>query len=67
LKESFYHHIQRLMAIGNFALFAGINRDKLGNNPRIGFAYPAWDRMDGATRVDIVQQAELYLDAIEAL
>lgn len=55
------------MAIGNFALLAGINRDKLRNNPRIGFAYPAWDRMDGETRVDIVQQAELYLDAIEAL
>lgn len=41
------------------------NRDVLENNPRIGRAYAAWDRMSAEKRSDYLQSAEAVLDALE--
>jgi len=43
------------------------HRDKLEKNPRIGMAYRLWNKMDGDLRVEILNQAEKYLNQIEEL
>ena len=43
------------------------NRVKLEKNPRIGMAYRTWDKMDTTKKGAILQQAEWYLENIDAL
>lgn len=45
--------------------FYARNREKLEKNPRIGMAYKTWDKM--TNRQEILDQAEKYLQNIEAL
>lgn len=39
----------------------------LRNNPRIGMAYVAWNKMTAVAQKEILAQAELYLEKIESL
>jgi deoxyribodipyrimidine photolyase-related protein len=43
------------------------NRELLRNNPRVAMMYRTWDKMDPAAKKDILTQASVYLDGIEAL
>jgi deoxyribodipyrimidine photolyase-related protein len=43
------------------------NRDKLETNPRIGMAYRTWDRMDDNKKLEIINQAEVYLQDLDSL
>jgi len=43
------------------------NRDKLENNPRIGFVYPTLNKMKPENREQLMAQAEAYLDGLEEL
>lgn len=44
--------------------FLDRQRDRLGDNPRMGNMYRTWDRMDGDKREDILAQADTVLDAL---
>ena len=43
------------------------HREKLERNPRIGMVYRTWDKMSGEARVATLEQAEMYLEQLEAL
>jgi deoxyribodipyrimidine photolyase-related protein len=43
------------------------NREKLAKNPRIGMAYVLWDKTPPEQKVEILQQAKIYLNDIENL
>ena len=43
------------------------HQDKLGKNPRIGMMYRIWEKMDSGKRVDLLEQAKIYLEDIENL
>ncbi len=43
------------------------NRDKLGNNPRLGQVYRTWDRMDDDKKRDYLASAARYLDSLDDL
>jgi deoxyribodipyrimidine photolyase-related protein len=43
------------------------HRDKLEDNPRIGFVYPTLNKMKGETRAEILEQAQKYLKNLETL
>jgi deoxyribodipyrimidine photolyase-related protein len=43
------------------------HRDKLERNPRIGMVYRTWDKMNGETRAETLEQAEWYLGKMEEL
>lgn len=47
--------------------FYEINRDKLGNNPRIGMMYRIWDKNTDEKKKEILDRAETYLENIESL
>jgi len=44
--------------------FLDRQRERLGDNPRMGNMYRTWDRMDGEKREDILAQADTVLDAL---
>lgn len=44
--------------------FLDRQRERLGDNPRMGNMYRTWDRMDGDKRKQIVAEAEALLDAL---
>ncbi len=43
------------------------NRNKLGNNPRVGMMYRTWDKMSVQKQKEILNQAENYLSVINDL
>lgn len=43
------------------------HRDKLENNPRIGFVYPTLDKMNKKQVEELLNQADTYLENIETL
>ncbi|MCA1763075.1 MAG: cryptochrome/photolyase family protein, partial [Flavobacteriales bacterium] len=43
------------------------HRDKLENNPRIGFVYRTLDKMNPEKRIDLLDQAKVYLEDLEGL
>jgi deoxyribodipyrimidine photolyase-related protein len=47
--------------------FYDSNRKLLEKNPRIGMMYKVWDKMQSDTKVEILHQAEKYLNEIESL
>lgn len=47
--------------------FYARNRGKLSSNPRVTMMYRTWDRMDRATRQDLLDQADFYLDHLDQL
>ena len=47
--------------------FYARNRDKLGNNPRIGMMYRVWDKMDTEEQNRILAQAKTYKEHAETL
>jgi deoxyribodipyrimidine photolyase-related protein len=44
--------------------FMDRNREKLKDNHRLFNVYAAWDRMDGARRAEILQQAHAFLKTL---
>ena len=47
--------------------FYARNRGKLEKNPRIGMMYRVWDKMASEQQQELLDQAESYLEKIEAL
>lgn len=47
--------------------FFEVNRDKLGNNPRMGMMYRVWDKMEADKKKAILDKAEYYLERINEL
>ena len=43
------------------------HRDKLENNPRIGFVYQTLDKMDGKKKEELIKQADYYLNNLDEL
>ncbi|MFN2430534.1 MAG: cryptochrome/photolyase family protein [Cryomorphaceae bacterium] len=43
------------------------HRDKLEKNPRIGFVYRTLDKMNPEKRIDLLDQAKVYLEDLEGL
>jgi len=43
------------------------HQDKLRKNPRIGMMYRIWEKMDSEKRVELLEQAKVYLEDIENL
>ncbi len=43
------------------------HESKLSKNPRIGMMYNVWRKMDSASKTDLLEQAEKYLDTINEL
>ncbi|MCB0661378.1 MAG: cryptochrome/photolyase family protein [Saprospiraceae bacterium] len=47
--------------------FMDKNRNQLEHNPRIGMVYRTWDKMDGKTKADYIEQAEKYISDLNNL
>ncbi|WP_223423416.1 cryptochrome/photolyase family protein [Tateyamaria pelophila] len=46
--------------------FLDRNRERFGNNPRMGNMYRTWDRMDAEKRTTVLQDADAFLTRMEA-
>ena len=47
--------------------FMDKNRNQLEHNPRIGMVYRTWDKMDGKTKAEYIEQAEKYISDLNNL